>query len=80
MAGLIGPRIAGTLFDKYQNYNVAFYTAAVLAVIALLAVSMTIELPLLPSTISIFSAFWVSSSLTTWPLRDVKKRQLFCVG
>jgi OFA family oxalate/formate antiporter-like MFS transporter len=37
VAGLIGPRIAGQLFDKYQNYNVAFYTAAVLAVIALLA-------------------------------------------
>jgi OFA family oxalate/formate antiporter-like MFS transporter len=37
VAGLIGPRIAGTLFDKYQSYNVAFYTAAVLAVIALVA-------------------------------------------
>jgi OFA family oxalate/formate antiporter-like MFS transporter len=37
VAGLIGPRIAGTLFDKYQNYQAAFYTAAVLAVVALLA-------------------------------------------
>jgi OFA family oxalate/formate antiporter-like MFS transporter len=37
VAGLIGPRIAGALFDKYQNYQAAFYTAAVLAVIALLA-------------------------------------------
>jgi OFA family oxalate/formate antiporter-like MFS transporter len=38
VAGLIGPRIAGTLFDKYQNYDVAFYTAAGLAVVALVAV------------------------------------------
>jgi len=37
VAGIIGPRVAGVLFDKYQNYQVAFYTAAVLAVIALVA-------------------------------------------
>jgi len=37
VAGIIGPRIAGVLFDKYQNYQVAFYTAAVLAVVALIA-------------------------------------------
>src|SRR6266540_2153064 len=37
VAGLIGPRIAGTLFDKYQNYQAAFYWAAGLAVVALLA-------------------------------------------
>jgi OFA family oxalate/formate antiporter-like MFS transporter len=35
VAGVIGPRIGGVLFDKYKNYNAAFYTAAVLAVIAL---------------------------------------------
>src|SRR5229473_1339429 len=35
-AGIIGPRIGGVLFDKYKNYKAAFYTAAVLAVIALL--------------------------------------------
>jgi OFA family oxalate/formate antiporter-like MFS transporter len=35
VAGIIGPRVAGVLYDKYQNYQVAFYTAAVLAVIAL---------------------------------------------
>jgi OFA family oxalate/formate antiporter-like MFS transporter len=35
VAGIIGPRVAGVLFDKYKNYQVAFYTAAVLAVIAL---------------------------------------------
>ena len=37
VAGIIGPRIGGVLFDKYKNYQVAFYTAAVLAVVALLA-------------------------------------------
>jgi MFS transporter, OFA family, oxalate/formate antiporter len=35
VAGIIGPRIGGVLFDKYKNYRAAFYTAAVLAVIAL---------------------------------------------
>jgi OFA family oxalate/formate antiporter-like MFS transporter len=35
VAGIIGPRIGGQLFDKYKNYQAAFYTAAVLAVIAL---------------------------------------------
>jgi MFS transporter, OFA family, oxalate/formate antiporter len=35
VAGIIGPRVAGVLFDKYQNYQVAFYTAGVLAVVAL---------------------------------------------
>ena len=37
VAGIIGPRIAGTLFDKYQNYQAAFYWAAGLAVVALVA-------------------------------------------
>lgn len=36
VAGIIGPRIGGVLFDKYKNYQAAFYTAAVLAAIALL--------------------------------------------
>ena len=35
VAGIIGPRIGGVLFDKYKNYKAAFYTAALLAVIAL---------------------------------------------
>jgi OFA family oxalate/formate antiporter-like MFS transporter len=35
VAGIIGPRIGGQLFDTYKNYQAAFYTAAVLAVIAL---------------------------------------------
>jgi OFA family oxalate/formate antiporter-like MFS transporter len=36
VAGIIGPRIGGKLFDKFGNYKAAFYTAAVLAGIALL--------------------------------------------
>ena len=35
VAGIIGPRIGGVLFDKYHNYQAAFYTAAVLAAVAL---------------------------------------------
>jgi OFA family oxalate/formate antiporter-like MFS transporter len=37
VAGIIGPRIGGVLYDKYQNYQAAFYTAAVLAGVALVA-------------------------------------------
>jgi OFA family oxalate/formate antiporter-like MFS transporter len=36
VAGIIGPRIAGVLFDKYKNYQQAFYWAAGLAAVALL--------------------------------------------
>jgi len=35
VAGIIGPRIGGKLFDTYKNYQAAFYTAAALSVIAL---------------------------------------------
>ena len=37
VAGLLGGRIGGKLFDKYHNYQMAFYTAAVLALIALVS-------------------------------------------
>jgi MFS transporter, OFA family, oxalate/formate antiporter len=37
VAGLLGGRIGGKLFDKYHNYQMAFYTAAVLAAIALVS-------------------------------------------
>jgi OFA family oxalate/formate antiporter-like MFS transporter len=37
VAGVIGPRIGGVLFDKYKNYQMAFYTAAVLAAVALVS-------------------------------------------
>ncbi len=36
VAGIIGPRIGGVMFDRYRNYQAAFYSAAVLAAIALL--------------------------------------------
>jgi len=36
VAGIIGPRIAGLLYDRYHNYQAAFYVAAALAAVALL--------------------------------------------
>ena len=36
VAGIIGPRIGGKLFDKFGNYKAAFYTAAVLSIVALI--------------------------------------------
>ena len=48
VAGIIGPRIGGVLFDKYQNYQAAFYTAAVLAVVALLA-ELAARRPVVPA-------------------------------
>lgn len=36
VAGIIGPRIGGVLYDRYHNYQAAFQTAAILAAIALL--------------------------------------------
>ena len=37
-AGILGPTLGGALFDKYRNYEVAFYTAAVFAAVALFCV------------------------------------------
>jgi OFA family oxalate/formate antiporter-like MFS transporter len=37
-SGILGPTIGGVLFDKYKNYGIAFYTAAALAVVALICV------------------------------------------
>jgi len=36
VAGIIGPRIGGVLFDKYHNYQAAFYAGAALAAVALI--------------------------------------------
>jgi MFS transporter, OFA family, oxalate/formate antiporter len=36
VAGLLGGRIGGLLHDKYRNYQMAVYTAAVLAAVALI--------------------------------------------
>ncbi|MGH7351624.1 MAG: L-lactate MFS transporter [Candidatus Methylomirabilales bacterium] len=35
VAGIIGPRIGGQLYDKFGNYEYAFYTAGVLSLVAL---------------------------------------------
>ena len=35
VAGIIGPRIGGQLYDKFGNYEYAFYTAGVLSIVAL---------------------------------------------
>jgi MFS family permease len=36
VAGIIGPRLGGVLFDRYNNYQAAFYAAAALSAVALL--------------------------------------------
>jgi OFA family oxalate/formate antiporter-like MFS transporter len=36
VAGIIGPRIAGEMFDRFHNYKAAFLTAAALSAVALL--------------------------------------------
>jgi OFA family oxalate/formate antiporter-like MFS transporter len=36
VAGIIGPRIGGVLYDRYHNYQTAFYAAGALAAVALL--------------------------------------------
>jgi OFA family oxalate/formate antiporter-like MFS transporter len=38
VAGILGPTVGGMLFDKYQNYEAAFYVAAALAAVALVSV------------------------------------------
>jgi OFA family oxalate/formate antiporter-like MFS transporter len=40
VAGIIGPRIAGVLFDRYHDYKAAFYAAAALAAVALVFESL----------------------------------------
>jgi OFA family oxalate/formate antiporter-like MFS transporter len=49
VAGIIGPRIGGVLFDKYKSYDAAFYTAAVLAGVALVA-ELLAKRPGVPAT------------------------------
>jgi MFS transporter, OFA family, oxalate/formate antiporter len=51
VAGIIGPRIAGVLFDKYKNYQMAFYTAAVLAGVALLC-ELAARRPAVPAALA----------------------------
>ncbi len=49
VAGIIGPRIGGKLFDINKDYKAAFYTAGVLAVIALVC-EMLARRPSPPAT------------------------------
>jgi MFS family permease len=37
VAGIIGPRLGGQLFDRFGNYQAAFYIAGALAVVALVS-------------------------------------------
>jgi OFA family oxalate/formate antiporter-like MFS transporter len=48
-AGIVGPTIGGVLFDKYKNYEAAFYAASVLAAIAFVC-EMAARRPHVPST------------------------------
>jgi MFS transporter, OFA family, oxalate/formate antiporter len=52
VAGIIGPRIAGVLFDKYKNYEYAFYSAALLAVIALVC-ELAARRPEVPAVVKV---------------------------
>ncbi len=47
VAGLLGGRIGGWMFDAYHNYKMAFYTAAVLAAVALVC-ELLAKRPALP--------------------------------
>jgi cyanate permease len=40
VAGIIGPVIAGRVFDATQSYEIAFYVAAGLSVVALAALML----------------------------------------
>ena len=51
VAGVIGPRIASTLFDKYNNYQAAFYLASGLAAVALVS-EMFASQSVIPAEIS----------------------------
>jgi len=49
VAGIIGPRIGGVLFDKYKDYQAAFTWAAGLAAVALLC-ELAAQRPQVPSS------------------------------
>jgi MFS transporter, OFA family, oxalate/formate antiporter len=49
VAGILGPMTGGILFDKYRNYEAAFYVAATLAAIALVSV-IAASRPRIPPT------------------------------
>jgi OFA family oxalate/formate antiporter-like MFS transporter len=49
VAGILGPRIGGVLFDRYQNYQAAFHAASALAFVALLCVLAARRPSLIPA-------------------------------
>ena len=49
VAGIIGPRIGGKLFDTYKDYKAAFFTAGVLSAIALVC-ELLAKRPVAPAT------------------------------
>lgn len=51
MAGVLGPEIGGRLFDRYGNYEAAFYIAGVLAVVALLS-ELAARRPTVPAAVT----------------------------
>jgi OFA family oxalate/formate antiporter-like MFS transporter len=50
-AGIVGPTLGGVLFDKYKNYEAAFYAAAVLAAIAFVC-EIAARRPHIPSAVA----------------------------
>ena len=51
VAGVIGPRIGSAFFDKYHNYEAAFFTAAGLAAVALVC-ELLARRPTVPSGVT----------------------------
>ncbi len=49
VAGLLGGRFGGAMFDRYKDYRIAFYTAGVLSVVALIA-ELLARRPAIPAT------------------------------
>ena len=47
-AGYFGSKIGGSMYDKYHNYQIAFYTAAILAAVALMC-ELAAKRPALPT-------------------------------
>jgi len=50
VAGYFGAKIGGQMYDKYHNYQMAFYTAGILAAVALLC-ELAARRPQVPSRV-----------------------------
>ncbi|MGH7362311.1 MAG: L-lactate MFS transporter [Candidatus Methylomirabilales bacterium] len=50
VAGIIGPRIGGQMFDAYKDYRIAFYTAGVLCAVALVS-ELIAKRPVAPAAV-----------------------------